>query len=233
MARPAFNPNTKATYLAAKFTKDREIFCHLFEELVMFKLTLSILIITIAAVVAMGQAPTLQIVEPDGPNLPAELYYGNVKVKPLRLRPGTNQVITIDDADFFVNEHYVDFLNRFPDQAGFDYWVAQITNCGADQACVNARRIDVSNAFFYEQEYQQTGAYAFRLYRVAYGNSQPFPDPNADSTNQNEAKKIPAYSVFKPDRQAVVAGNNLAAQQLALANAFVGRSEFTAKYPAS
>src|SRR2546428_14119967 len=87
----------------------------------MFKLTVITLTIALAAVFAMGQAPTLQIKTPDGPNLPADLYYGNVKVKPVRLRPGTNQVITIDDADFFVNQSYVDFLNRFPDAGGLGF----------------------------------------------------------------------------------------------------------------
>lgn len=198
----------------------------------MFKLTLFAIVISLAAVVAMGQAPTLQIVEPDGPNLPADLYYGNVKVKPLRLRPGTNQVITIDDADFFVNEQYVDFLNRFPDQGGFSYWTGQITACGADQACINAKRIDVSNAFFYEQEYQQTGAYVFRLYRIAYGNNQPTPNPVPDPGNPGAETKIPNYSVFKPDR-AQVTGSGLPAKQLALANSFVTRPEFLSKYPAS
>ena len=79
----------------------------------MLKLTLVVIALALAAGTALGQAPTLRIVQPDGPNLPADLYYGNIKVKPLRLRPGTNQVITIDDADFFVNQQYVDFLSRF------------------------------------------------------------------------------------------------------------------------
>ena len=79
------------------------------------KLAVTILLITLAASSAWAQAPTLRIVAPD-PNLPAELYYGNTKVKPLRLRPGTNIQITIDDADFFVFQHYVDFLNRMPNR---------------------------------------------------------------------------------------------------------------------
>src|SRR5882724_4433863 len=29
----------------------------------------------------------------------------------------------IDCAEFFVRQHYLDFLNREPDQAGYDYWV--------------------------------------------------------------------------------------------------------------
>ena len=73
-----------------------------------------VLIVAVAAITCMGQAPTLRIVTED-PKLPSELYYGDIKVKPLRLRPGTNVPITIDDADFFASQHYVDFLRRFPD----------------------------------------------------------------------------------------------------------------------
>ena len=85
-------------------------------------------------------APTLRIVAEDGNRLPAELMYGNTKVKPLRLRPGTNTPITIDDADFFVQQHYVDFLSRFPDQGGFNFWQGEILGCGADAACLDRAR---------------------------------------------------------------------------------------------
>jgi len=197
----------------------------------MFKLTVLIVTIALAAVVALGQAPTLQIVTPDGPNLPADLFYGNVKVKPLRLRPGTNQIITIDDSDFFVNQHYVDFLNRFPDPGGFAFWNGNLTSCGADATCIFNKRIDVSNAFFFELEFQQTGAYVYRMYREAFGNTQPFPNP--DSSNTTEANKVPLYAKFKTDRQSVIGGADLAAQQLVLATDFVGRTEFINKYPAN
>jgi hypothetical protein len=197
----------------------------------MFKLTVLILSIALAAVAALGQAPTLRIDTPDGPALPADLFYGNVKVKPLRLRPGSNQLITIDDSDFFVNQHYVDFLNRFPDQSGFGFWFGQFAACGTDKTCLLNKRIDVSNAFFFELEFQQTGAYVFRLYRESFGNSQPFANP--DNSNQSEANKIPLYSKFKADRQQVIGGANLAQLQLALATDFVGRTEFTNKYAAS
>jgi hypothetical protein len=198
----------------------------------MLKLTVITLTIALAAVCAMGQAPTLQIKTPDGPNLPADLYYGNVKVKPVRLRPGTNQVITIDDADFFVNQQYVDFLNRFPDPGGFSYWISQISGCGTNQACVFAKRIDVSNAFFFEQEYQKTGAYAYRLYRIAFGNHQPKANPAPDPNFPGENLKIPSYDAFKPDRAAIDA-SNLAQSQLALANDFVQRPDFINKYAAN
>ena len=106
--------------------------------------------------------------------------------------------------------------------------LTQNYHCGSDQACVRNKRVDVSNAFFYEQEYQQTASYVFRLYRAAYGNNQPFPNP--DSTNQTEANKLPSYAAFVPDRARVVGGSDLAKSQLALANGFVQRPEFQAKY---
>ncbi len=187
-----------------------------------------VLAIAFATVTAAAQAPTLRIV-PDGPV--ANLYYGNVQVKPVRLRPGTNTPITIDDSDFFVSAHYTDFLNRFADPSGFNYWVGTFTSCGSNPACIFARRIDVSNAFFYELEYQQTAAYVFRLWRQAYGNSQPFPNP--DNSNPTEANKLPTYAVFSGDRSHLIGSSNLAQDQLALANLFVTRAEFLQKYPAN
>lgn len=213
----------------------------------MFKLTLLVLTIVLAAAAALGQAPTLRILTPDGPNLPADLLYGDVKVKPLRLRPGTSTVITIDDSDFFVNQHYVDFLNRFPDPGGFTFWNSKITGnpagtgfatCAVGDAVCMARRIDVSNQFSVALEFGLTGNYVYRLYRASFGNVQPFANP--DATNpavpaplQAEAMKIPLYANFKSDRQVVIGGPDLAAQQLALATDFAGRPAFTAAYPAS
>ncbi|MCU1268601.1 MAG: hypothetical protein JWM21_4919 [Acidobacteria bacterium] len=134
----------------------------------------------------------------------------------------------------FVRQHYHDFLSREPDQVGWDYWTSQITQCGSDQNCIRAKRIDVSNAFFYELEFQQTGSYVYRLCRAAFGNQQPFPNPD---TNPNypatERLKVPRYSVFAPDRAQVVGGANLAQGQLDFANAFVQRPAFLARYPAS
>jgi photosystem II stability/assembly factor-like uncharacterized protein len=138
----------------------------------------------------------------------------------------------MDDPPTFVTQQYRDFLNRDPDPSGLDYWTSQITNCGADVLCIHHKRIDVSNAFFFEQEYQKTGAYAYRLYRVAFGNNQPKPNPFPDTNFPGENLKIPSYDAFKPDRAAIDA-SNLAQSQLDLANTFVGRPEFVAEYPAS
>ena len=100
-----------------------------------------------------------------------------------------------------------------------------------DQNCIRARRIDVSNAFFFELEYQQTGAYVFRLYRAAFGNHQPIPNP--DPANQAESNKLPGYVAFAPDRASVVGGVDLASGQQTLANGFVQRPEFLGRYPSS
>jgi hypothetical protein len=139
----------------------------------------------------------------------------------------------IDDASTFVCQQYHDFLARTADPEGASYWTQQITQCGSDQACINAKRVAVSNAFFVEQEFQQTGAYVYRLYRGSFGNNQPLPNPRPDSLNPGEEKKIPLYSVFMKDRAHVSGGSQLPQLQLDLANAFVIRPEFLARYPAS
>lgn len=141
--------------------------------------------------------------------------------------PTTNPAET---ASFFVRQQYHDFLNRVPDSGGLTYWTQQITDCGTDAACIRRQRVAVSNAFFYEQEFQQTGAFVYRLYRAAYGNSQPFPNPNSDSGTPIVAANIPSYEKFSQDRARVVGSSDLAASLLALANTFVTRAEFTQRY---
>jgi hypothetical protein len=137
----------------------------------------------------------------------------------------------IDESQFFVRQHYADFLSRSPDPNGMAFWVDQINQCGTDQACIKRKRNDVSNAFYYELEYQQTGSYVYRLYRAAFGNDQPFPNPAADVNHPGEERKVVSYQAFVQDRSRVVGGANLAQKQLDLANAFVQRGEFLAKYP--
>ncbi|HEV7397213.1 MAG TPA: FG-GAP-like repeat-containing protein [Pyrinomonadaceae bacterium] len=139
----------------------------------------------------------------------------------------------LDDARYFVTQHYYDFLSRVPDQSGLDFWTGQITQCGADVQCLRTQRITVSNAFFYEQEYQQTGSYVVRLYRVAYGNNQPISNNDNNPNFPNENRKLVNYSVFSTDRARVRGGPSLAQTQLDLAVAFVKRPEFTARYAES
>jgi hypothetical protein len=203
------------------------------------KFAVALLITAFAAVTVFGQAPTLHIVT-EVPNLPSELYYGNIKVKPLRLRPGTNTPITINDADFFVNQQYVDFLGRFPDQLGFDHWTSQITTCGADAACVDFKRANTSGAFFLSIEFQETGYLVYRFYKAAYGDAQG----SAIINNTPTTIQVPVIrrQEFLPDmnqiRNGVQVGvgnwsQQLEANKTAFAADFVQRSRFATAYPTS
>src|SRR5207248_9779287 len=77
----------------------------------------------------------------------------------------------IDTTSFLLRLHYLDFLNREPDQSGLDFWGNQITSCGSDQACIALKRINVSAAFYLSIEFQQTGYLVERMYKVAYGDA--------------------------------------------------------------
>jgi hypothetical protein len=206
------------------------------------KLTIATLMIVIAAAVALGQAPTLQVVTSD-PNLPSELFYGSVKVKPLRVRPGTNppQFITIDDSDFFTQEQYIDFLNRMPDQSGFQFWLGQLTNCGTNNpGCTEALRVNVSASFFLSIEFKETGYLAERTYKSAFGDAL-----NATSTlggNHPVVAPVIKFNEFLTDIKQIGSGvvvlqpgweALLEANKVAYFNAFVQRSSFTSKYPTS
>jgi uncharacterized protein DUF4214 len=137
------------------------------------KLLAIVFTLVVAANVAFAQSPpTLRIVTED-PNLPSELFYGNIKVKPLRIRPGTNQVMTFEDNDYFVFQQYVDFLGRMPDTGGFNDWNNVLNNCtnqgklGADPAC---DRVHVSSGFFRSTEFTDTGYWIYRFYHGTLGN---------------------------------------------------------------
>jgi hypothetical protein len=77
----------------------------------------------------------------------------------------------IDDPRDYVCEHYHDFLNRQPDQSGWDFWTNQITACGNDAACIEVRRINVSASFFLSIEFQDSGYLVERIYRAAFGDA--------------------------------------------------------------
>jgi len=77
----------------------------------------------------------------------------------------------------FVRQHYSDFLNRSPDPAGLSFWAGEINSCGADVLCQEAKRVNVSAAFFLSIEFQETGYLAYRAYKAAYGDLPGRPVP--------------------------------------------------------
>ncbi len=204
------------------------------------RLAIAVWIIAIAGVSVLGQSPTLRIVT-DDPNLPSELFYGNVKVKPVRVRPGTNppQLITIDDSDFFVQQQYIDFLNRMPDPSGFAFWHSQITACGANAACIDGRRINTSGAFYLSIEFQSTGYLVERMYKAAYGDGT-----NTSTLGGTHQMSVPVIRLneFLPDTKVIGAGvivgqgnwqEQLENNKNAFAADFASRSRFTTAFPSS
>jgi uncharacterized repeat protein (TIGR01451 family) len=143
----------------------------------------------------------------------------------------------IDSSDFFVRQHYLDFLNREPDMAGLNFWKHEIDVCGADSACVENKRINVSAAFFLSIEFQETGYLVERIYKSAYGD--------ADGTSRvgpTHTIKVPIvrFDEFLADTQQVskdviVGVGNWQAQletnKVALTQEFVTRTRFTTAYP--
>jgi uncharacterized protein (TIGR03118 family) len=134
--------------------------------------------------------------------------------------PTTNP---IDDAQFFVRQHYADFLNRVPDAGGLTFWTGTITSCGADPACTQLKRINASAAFFLSIEFQKSGLTAYLAPKAAFG-------------------VIPLYGRFEIDSQALqkdlIAGQpgfdaQLEANKSAYFADLVTRPEFLGKYPAT
>ena len=199
------------------------------------------ILIALAAIATFGQSPpTLRIVT-ETPGLPSELFYGDVKVKPLRLRPGTNIPITINDPDFYVSQQYVDFLGRFPDQLGLGFWQNEITTCGSNVGCIEVKRINVSAAFFLSTEFQGTGYLVYKMHKAAFGDrfgdAQP---PSGPPPPKVPIRRADFITDAKTIANGIIVGQPggpweaaLEANKQAFALAFVQRAAFQTEFPLS
>src|SRR5205814_444413 len=88
----------------------------------------------------------------------------------------TSPANPVDATDFFVRQHYVDFLNRAPDPSGFAFWINNIDSCGLDTSCRESKRIDTSAAFFLSIEFQQTGFVVEKTYQASFNRFPVFRD---------------------------------------------------------
>jgi len=129
----------------------------------------------------------------------------------------------IDDSAAFVRQHYADFLNREPDAAGLAFWVNQIESCGANAACREVRRINVSAAFFLSIESQSTGFLVYRFHHLTFGN-------------------LPGFDAFTTDTRRVGEGvivgvgnweARLEQNKRAFAEEWTNRPAFLARFPLS
>ena len=118
----------------------------------------------------------------------------------------------IDDPQFFVRQHYLDFLSREPDPAGMAGWLAVLNNClPGDTSC---DRIHVSSSFFRSPEFQGRGYFVYRFYPVSFGRK-----PDYDEFTPDLAK----VSGFLTDAELEVAKLNFIAE-------FMNRPAFLSKF---
>jgi uncharacterized delta-60 repeat protein len=161
--------------------------------------------------------PTLRTFVHTGPHSDAPF---TATLTPAGLNP-------LDSTEYFVRQHYIDFLSREPDEAGFNFWVNQIDSCGADANCRELKRVNASAAFFLSIEFQQTGYLVYRTYKTAYGNIPGAPVPVR-------------FSEFLPDtqqlQQGVIVGQTgweatLENNKRTFMEAFVRRARFATAFP--
>jgi hypothetical protein len=203
----------------------------------MKKLAATLFLTIFAAITVLGQAPTLTIVT-ETPGLPSDLFYGNVKVKPVRLRPGTNTPITIADYDFFIQQQYIDFLRRFPEpscpqlaptKCGLDFYLPILNGCNpADTECIKYTRGALSANFFRSPEFQAKGSLVMFLYMISIGQRAM---TVAELSDPSKTER-PHYAEFMTDVASITdpadrSGPNPAKKAAFLA-AWVQRPEFIA-----
>jgi hypothetical protein len=134
----------------------------------------------------------------------------------------------IDDANVFVAQHYLDFLNRQPDDSGLAFWTGNITSCGFNSSCADLKRINVSGAFFLSIEFQQTGFYVLRMQRVAFGKRSKDPATRMTLTNwlSDVAQVENGVVVLQPGWEQILENN-----KQTYGTNIVNSAAFTTKYP--
>jgi hypothetical protein len=142
----------------------------------------------------------------------------------------------IDQTDYFVRQHYSDFLNRSADASGLAFWTGSIDKCGTDATCRDTERVNTSGAFFLSIEFQQTGYLVERAYKTAYG------DATGNSTlGSSHTLPVPIvrFNEFLTDQQTISNGvivnqgdwqTQLENNKVTYFNRFVSSSRFTNKY---
>src|SRR4029453_2499342 len=111
------------------------------------------------------------------------------------------------------------FLNREPDESGFNFWSNQILGCGGDAGCVERRTINVSAAYFLSIEFAGTGRFVDGLYRASYGRRANFAEFMPDAATVGQGVVVGT----NPNWEAVLLAN-----KEAFATAWIQRPEFKA-----
>jgi hypothetical protein len=123
----------------------------------------------------------------------------------------SNSLNPVDDAHFFVAQHYRDVLGREADREGLEYWASQLQQCGSDASCVRTKRMSISAAFLGEPEFQTVGSFIYGLYKTL--------------------GRRPTFNEFIDARE-FLGDSSDSQRRKDLAADFVTRPEFAKKYPA-
>jgi hypothetical protein len=147
---------------------------------------------------------------------------------------GPNQ---IDGTNFFVREHYIDFLNREPDAPGLAFWIGNIDNCSPQPACLEVQRINTSASFFLSIEFQNSGYLVERIYKAAFGHAT-----GTSTIGSPHSLEVPVirFNEFIPDTQRIGQGvvvgvgdwqQQIESNKQAFTEEFVQRSRFLTAFP--
>ena len=155
----------------------------------------------------------------------------------------------IDDAAFFVAQHYRDFLNREPDIPGLNHWTGEITECSDPakrfpgeslEMCTERKRANTSAAFFLSPEFQNTGSFVLRVYWGTLGKLLNAQCPGVPNGLPGHCR--PRYSEYIADMaqvtQGIVVNDHLDPARInsnkqAFVASFVQRPDFLTAYPLS
>jgi YVTN family beta-propeller protein len=134
-----------------------------------------------------------------------------------------------DASQFFVAQHYQDFLNRDADASGLNFWTNEIEGCGSNAQCREIKRINVSAAFFLSIEFQETGYLVYRTDKATFGDLPSKPTPATFQQLMTDTQRV---------SRNVIVGQGLWQTQLetnkgAFFQGWVQRPDFLARYPLS
>ena len=172
-------------------------------------------------VFVLGQLPpnetfTVSAEFSDGARVSSSPFTPAGQARPASMHP-------LDDAAFFVRQHYVDFLGREPDAEGLTFWHDDIVkNCPfVPSPCLDVKRVNVSAAFFLSLESQGTGFYVYRMHKAATGRAPGMAQFFADTR-----RAAGGLVVGRSGWEALMEEN-----QRRFAEEFVARAEFKERYP--
>jgi N-acetylneuraminic acid mutarotase len=156
----------------------------------------------------------------------------------------------IDDSQFFVRQHYRDFLGREADAPGEAHWTGEITMCGesanrlpgeTETQCIDRKRTNTSGAFYLSNEFQNSANFLIRVNWGSLGQDRaPGRKCIEGQHSALDAVCNPLYSQYLSDlatlTQGIVVNDQLNpdainANKHDFVTQFVTRSNFLSAYP--